>query len=66
MEVLHSNKVQFLLSYSHSVELLSLLPLKSQTVLEVRRHISGKANGRGFAKEVLLNNLDIFGTANGN
>ena len=63
LELLHSKKVHFLLSYSHSPELLKLLPQKSQPGFEVRRHISGKANGRSFAKEVLLNNSDLFMSA---
>jgi DNA adenine methylase len=65
LEVLHSKNVQFLLSYSYSSDLLDLLPQKFLPAIEVRRHISGKVNGRGFAKEVLLNNSDLFGsTAN--
>jgi DNA adenine methylase len=65
LEVLHSKRVHFLLSYSHSPELLNLLPRKPGPVFEVRRHISGKANGRGFANEVLLDNAALFGVAEG-
>lgn len=61
LEALHSNEVKFLLSYSNSSELLSLLSRKPRSIIEVRRHISGKANGRGFASEVLLDNADVFG-----
>lgn len=62
LEKLHSRKVNFLLSYSNSSELHCLLKRKPKSVLEVRRHISGKAYGRGFTTEVLLTNADIFGT----
>ncbi len=61
LEALHSTKVHFLLSYSYSSELLNLLPRKPRPVFEVRRHISGKANGRGLANEVLVSNADLFG-----
>lgn len=61
LNVLHSNGVNFLLSYSYSSEILNLLLKKPKSVFEVRRHISGNAKGRGFAKELLLNNADIFG-----
>ena len=40
LEVLHSRKVHFVLSYSHSSELLNLLPRKPCPVFAVRRHIS--------------------------
>jgi len=63
LEVLHSKKVHFLLSYSHSFELINLLSKKPRAITKVRRLISGKVSGRGFVNEVLLNNMDIFGDA---
>jgi DNA adenine methylase len=61
LEVLNRNKVHFLLSYLACPELLSLLECKPHRAISVWRKISGKQNGRKFAKEVLLNNRDVFG-----
>jgi DNA adenine methylase len=63
LEVLHSKKIHFLLSYSDSFELLNLLSRKPRSVMKVRRFISGKLAGRGFVNEILLNNADIFGAS---
>ena len=63
LESLHRKNVHFLLSYSNCSELRRLIRSRQHSIIRVRRHISGKVNGRGFVEEVLLNNSDMFGSA---
>jgi DNA adenine methylase len=62
LHALHAVGARFLLSYSASQDLLSLLPRKITGRLRVQRHIAAAPTKRKVVSEILVDNLDVFGS----